>query len=305
MSFPYLENEDHKKSVPIWTFLTSVSNLNLLEESAHASPEVRSAIGVIRQWCPTIPANQTPGTYSRIQQTKSGLDLVHVLLSCANFNPSLADTNLSIEEGTFQSQMDNSSAITEAVKLINVFVDKHFPSPSPFGHSYPRAIEDNSIRRHKMLVKNVRDQKWTVHSYGHFDHFSSGVGFVLYTCSQDGALEGFLTPSGELSATVSRAKSYESAEAAMYSMRNHNFFSQFQIVEVNVSIKGLGQIIECSKGNLKTDLSAGSLPQWMAEVQRRDLEEALKNHSKEEILARWEEANKSQIGAPDQPKRRM
>ena len=304
MSFPYLENEDHKKSVPIWTFLTSVSNLNSLEKAAHDTPAVRSAIGVIRQWCPTIPANQTPGTYSRIQQTKSGLDLVHVLLSCANFNSSLADTNLSIEEGDFQSQMDKSSTIVEAIKLINMFVGKYFPSPS-LANSNPRPIEENSIRRHKTLVKNVRDQKWMVHSYGHFDHFSSGVSFVLYTCSQDGALEGFLTPSGELSATLSRAKSYESAEAAMYSMKNHPVFAQFQIVEVNVSIKGLGQIIECSKGNLKTDLSAGSLPQWMAEVQRRDLEEALKNHSKEEILARWEEANKSQIGAPDQPKRRM
>ena len=227
----------------------------------------------------TTEASKTQSSYQRHTRSQPQ-DPVLALLQFSNFHPNLQEKQLFIPLDAMAIQIERCSEILDAITKLNKLATRY---------QLPELCSDSADRL-KMVAKGVSSGSITCRQYLPTTQDVDQNSYVLYSCIPSSQEEGYLATNGELTINLAKAKLFESLGAATAAaQRRSSRLSQWQVVGVRVELQSLGPRVDNPNAFQKADVSASSLDALMAQVNKNALEQALKHHSMEQIMAKWSE----------------
>ena len=151
--------------------------------------------------------------------------------------------------------------------------------------------KDNQIKKLLKLLKSLKNGTMERHTFDPLTEFLGADSVVLFGKSDSN--EGFVSKNGQLG-NLSKALLFASERDAQSAINRLSAFThqQYQVVRVNMQMTGLGSVLSPTtyKSNYTQEgtlLAGSSIDHMAAEVQKRNIEQALKQASFEEFEAEY------------------
>lgn len=296
----YFVDETGRKAAPSWAYIATSKRLQDLEdllnnkwETHKKASELRAALDVIRS-TPMVPSTVVGSSYQMGQHTKYTPQDVYALLTAANFNLALQSHQINTSEDVLRLSLETGPNVIQAMKLWNRAWDQ-----VENGNGDDPLFTLQGVPRHQAIQKGLKDSKITIESFVPRNDFASTESFALFTGVQtrQGWKEGYLNASGNL-VPLSQAKLYDSlgsAESAMGRSHSVSYYSEVQIVRLNLAVSGVESVLTSSKSGVTSDLSSSCIQTVAADVQKQAIQTALQQASDEQLREQWEERRSTSI----------
>lgn len=296
----YFVDETGRKAAPSWAYIATSKRLQDLEdllnnkwETHKKASELRAALDVIRS-TPMVPSTVVGSSYQMGQHTKYTPQDVYALLTAANFNLALQSHQINTSEDVLRLSLETGPNVIQAMKLWNRAWDQ-----VENGNGDDPLFTLQGVPRHQAIQKGLKDGKITIESFVPRNDFASTESFALFTGVQtrQGWKEGYLNASGNL-VPLSQAKLYDSlgsAESAMGRSHSVSYYSEVQIVRLNLAVSGVESVLTSSKSGVTSDLSSSCIQTVAADVQKQAIQTALQQASDEQLREQWEERRSTSI----------
>ena len=294
MSYVYYTDEKNNKLIPQWVAVAHEECLQKYDQIYSEREDVRRATALIRS-LPVYEAknsNYKIGAYTRNWKMQYGKD-AYIVLNTARPSVYLHLVDLNITQG----DLDKGLPTEEFIAAIELLL------------SLNKKGVGADLSNWKKLRKNIDSQTYTLHEFSPIEAFSRSSSYALFCRKEDGS-EGYLTENGL--GPLSRAITYDSLEemeAAFNRQARFTYHEHLQIVKIKSEVESLGDLKRMPRYSShswgpKTDLNGSVIYQIATDVQRNNIEKALKQASEQQIIDAYN-ALKKEPNEDEQKKRRM
>lgn len=261
----YFGNTEGLKSSPFWSGVVSAATVQKLKQSTLSATQ-KDAVELVSS-LPLIDAQHIKDT--RKPTNASGL--LHAMPLVGKFYPSVDHNTLVVTQEQWDVGQPTHQML-EAIKTV---------APLSEDVWVPRTA--------KSLLKALETGDITAQKFSKIENFASAESFALFCCLNTGE-EGYLDKNGRLG-LLGQAQTYASEAEMKAAMKRYAMFDDYdklQVVHLNVNVSHVGGLEYPPNGGgswrmLKTDLSQSSLPQVQAYVQKKMIEDALRQMSDEQL----------------------
>lgn len=297
MSYVYYTDEKNNKVIPQWVAVADEDSLHAYEKSYPNREDVRKAIAIIRQ----LPIYDIKNKNYNIEFYPRNWDCsydknLYIALNTARPSVYLYLSDLRVTKKDMEYGLPTQDFI-EAIELLISLNKKGIGS---------------DLSNWKKLRKNIDSGAYTLNEFSPMEAFTSSSSYALFCRTEDGS-EGYLTEKGF--GSLSRAVTYDSLEemnAAFNRQAHFKDYEYLQIVKIKSEVEGLGELEKMpryspSYWGSKTDFTGASIYQIADDVQRNNIEKALKQASEQQIIDAYNALKKTSDTTSDdeQKKRRI
>lgn len=288
----YFVDTADRKAVPQWAYIASPARLaeldNLIDRQALPNAaHLHTLLDVVRT-APLVVRKEVQSDYGMVTDDKG--THVHALITAGNFKSALPTVQLRVPQALAQQSLANGSVVIKAMKEWN----KAIEALSGSRHSSKRTRATfglSGVARYQLLKRGLANESVRLVPFEPENDFASVDSFALFTCYEHQGVrhEGYLTNAMDLG-PLSRAKIYEtlaSASTAMARAQSVLRFEEVQVVKLHMAVSGVSEVLRSAHPLIHTDVANSSIVQVAANVQRQAIEDALKQASDEQIIARW------------------
>lgn len=261
----YFSNTEGLTSSPFWSGVVSEQTLKNLKQGNPTGKELR-AIELVAS-LPLIDAEQIKDT----RKAPNASGLLHAMPLVGKFYPKFDHNTLLVTQEQWEAGQPTHEML-EAIKVVS-------------GLSKDVLVP----RTAKSLLKALETGEITAQQFSKIENFASSESFALFCCLDTGE-EGYLDKNGRLG-VLGQAQTYASEAEMKAALKRYAMFDEYdevQVVHLNVHVSRIGgvqQTIDHGSGwrMIKTDLSQSSLPQVQSYIQKKMIENALRQMSDEQI----------------------
>lgn len=288
----YFVDATGRKAIPQWAYIASPARLAELENlidsrSLPNAAHLHTLLDTVRT-APLVARTDVQSDYGLVTDDKG--THVHALVTAGNFASALQTAQLRVPFATVQQNLDSGPRIIKALKQWN----KALEALTGSGHSSKRTRATfglAGVARYQLLKRGLANESVRLVPFEPENDFASVDSFALFTCYEHQGVrhEGYLTNAMDLG-PLSRAKIYEtlaSASTAMARAQSVLRFEDVQVVKLHMAVSGVSEVLRSAHPLIHTDVANSSIVQVAANVQRQAIEDALKQASDEQIIARW------------------
>lgn len=295
MNYVYYTDEKNNKLLPQWVAVADEDSLKAYEKSHPNREDVRAAIELIRQ----LPIydiknkNYSIEFYPR-NWTCSYDKNLYIVLNTARPSVYLYLSELKVTK----EDLDTGLPTKEFIAAIELLL------------SLNKNGVGSDVSNWKKLRKNIDSGAYKLNEFSPMDAFTSSFSYALF-CRNDDKSEGYLTEKGL--GPLSRALTYDSLEEMEAAFNRQSHFKDYehlQIVKIKLEVDSLGELKKMPRYSPpywggKTDLTGASIYQIANDVQRNNIEKALKQASEQQIIDAYNALRTTgDATSDDEPKKR-
>lgn len=261
----YFSNSDGLVSSPFWCGVVSEQTLKKLKKGDPTGKEKR-AIELVAS-LPLIGAEQIKDT----RKAPNASGLLHAMPLVGKFYPKFDHNTLLVTQEQWEAGQPTHEMI-DAIKIVAAMSEEVL---------LPRTV--------KSLLKALETGEITAEEFSKIENFASSESFALFCCLGTGE-EGYLDKNGRLG-LLGQAQTYASKAEMEAAIKRYSLFDDYdkvQVVHLNVNVSHVGGFEYPPNGGgswrmLDTDFSQSSLPEVQAYVQKKMIDNALRQMSDEQI----------------------
>lgn len=294
MSLVYYTDEKNNKLLPQWVAVADEDSLKAYEKSHPNREDVRNAIAIVRQ----LPIYDIKNKNYNIEfyprnWTCSYDKNLYIVLNTARPSVYLHLSDLKIA----QKDLDAGLPTKEFISAIELLL------------SLNKNGVGSDVSNWKKLRHNIDSGVYKLNEFSPTEAFTSSSSYALF-CRYDDKSEGYLTEKGL--GPLSRAITYDSLEEMEAAFNRQSHFKSYeylQIVKIKSEVESLGELKKMPRYSPpywggKTDFTGASIYQIANDVQRNNIEKALKQASEQQIIDAYNALINKGGSTDDEPKKR-